>query len=322
MPDPGMMLKNLDEFREPSRRPWIAVIVIVVLATIAAILLLLQVERVRKTGAKPSEAAPPAPAATAEVSRAVSPPPEAASPEVARALATAQADERSDNLLAARTNYLALLARQDAATVRAFVEERLGTVNLQLLTTPHAMPEKVDYAIHAGDNLKTLARRFGTTAALIEKSNRIHDPNRIQIGDRIRILNKPAFAIAVSKSANDLVLTMNGQFLKRYSVGTGQYGRTPVGTFVIQDKIENPPWYHPDGKVIPFGDPANILGTRWMTLAATGDTPPAKGYGIHGTWDDGSLGKQSSAGCVRMRNADVEELYMLAPEGTPVRIAE
>ena len=74
--------------------------------------------------------------------------------------------------------------------------------------------------------------------------------------------------------------------------------------------------------MIPYGDPANILGTHWLALEPTGDTPRVSGYGIHGTWDDTSIGKQSSAGCVRMRNSDVEELYVLLPRGTPVLIVE
>ena len=116
-------------------------------------------------------------------------------------------------------------------------------------------------------------------------------------------------------------MTLNGLFFKRYLVGTGVYGKTPVGTFVIDDKIENPPWWK-DGKAIPFGDDENILGTRWMRITATNNTPSVTGYGIHGTWDNDSLGKQSSAGCIRMRNEDVEEVFMLVPRGTIVTIVE
>ena len=184
------------------------------------------------------------------------------------------------------------------------------------------MPGKIEYAIRAGDSLKVIARRHGITIALLQRANLIGNPDRIQVGDRLRILDNPRFAVRVSKTANDLLLTLDGAFFKRYRVGTGLYGRTPVGTFRVRDRIENPPWWRPDGREVPFGDPENILGTRWMSIEATGTTPPARGYGIHGTWDDSSLGKQSSAGCIRMRNADVEELYQLVIEGTPVTIVE
>jgi lipoprotein-anchoring transpeptidase ErfK/SrfK len=147
------------------------------------------------------------------------------------------------------------------------------------------------------------------------------NPDLIRAGDLLKIFTGK-FAVAVSKSRNDLVLYMNGQFFKRYPVGTGQYGKTPTGTFKITERIKEPVWWRPDGKEIPYGDPQNILGTRWMTLRATGETPDVKGYGIHGTWDESSIGKAESAGCVRMKNGDVEELFALVPVGTTVTITD
>jgi lipoprotein-anchoring transpeptidase ErfK/SrfK len=41
---------------------------------------------------------------------------------------------------------------------------------------------------------------------------------------------------------------------------------------------------------------------------------------IHGTPDSTPLGKPGSHGCVRMRNADLLELFELVPAGTAVDI--
>ena len=86
-----------------------------------------------------------------------------------------------------------------------------------------------------------------------------------------------------------------------------------MGEFKITSRIENPPWYRPDGKTIPYGDPENILGTHWLGLNVPG-------YGIHGTWEPDSIGRQSSAGCIRLLNDDVAELYVMLPVDTPVTI--
>ena len=66
----------------------------------------------------------------------------------------------------------------------------------------------------------------------------------------------------------------------------------------------------PDGRIYRYGDPENQLGDYFLKLAASG-TPdkPLLGYGIHGTPDENSVGKNWSSGCVRMRNRDVEMLY-------------
>ena len=43
---------------------------------------------------------------------------------------------------------------------------------------------------------------------------------------------------------------------------------------------------------------------------------------IHGTPDSTGMGEVGSHGCVRMRNADVIELFDLVEAGTPVLVLE
>ena len=43
---------------------------------------------------------------------------------------------------------------------------------------------------------------------------------------------------------------------------------------------------------------------------------------IHGTKHEDKIGTPDSHGCIRMRNADVIELFDLVDEGTPVRISK
>jgi len=47
-----------------------------------------------------------------------------------------------------------------------------------------------------------------------------------------------------------------------------------------------------------------------------------RGYGIHGTWEPETIGKAASAGCIRLLNSEIEELFNLVPLGTEVTIAE
>ena len=66
---------------------------------------------------------------------------------------------------------------------------------------------------------------------------------------------------------------------------------------------------------MPPESPENVLGTRWMGF----DIP---GYGIHGTVEPKAIGQQVTAGCVRMLNEQVEELYSILPVGTEVVIVD
>jgi len=191
------------------------------------------------------------------------------------------------------------------------VLDLLGELDTKIVFTASPAPEKVDYTITAGDSLGKLAQKFGTTVELIKKSNNL-TRDLIRVGDRLRIYHGH-FAVNVSKATNELRLTDDGKFFKRYRVGTGEYSKTPVGEFKITTRIADPPWWRSDGKTIPFGDPENILGTHWLGINVAG-------YGIHGTWDTNSIGKQATAGCIRLRNDDVAELYAILPVGTVVVI--
>jgi hypothetical protein len=62
-----------------------------------------------------------------------------------------------------------------------------------------------------------------------------------------------------------------------------------------------------DDPEYPLGKPG-----RWIGLEGVfGNALGTHGYGIHGTNEPDSIGKQESLGCVRMLNKDVEELWYL-----------
>ncbi len=127
--------------------------------------------------------------------------------------------------------------------------------------------------------------------------------------------------IVVDLSENMLYLYDGLKVIKRYPVATAAPGYvTPVGTWSVVNKVENPTWYNPapDGwgagepLVIPPG-PGNPLGTRALYLNAPG-------IRIHGTYASSSIGTHASHGCIRMYISDSEELYPLVPIGTTVII--
>jgi lipoprotein-anchoring transpeptidase ErfK/SrfK len=118
--------------------------------------------------------------------------------------------------------------------------------------------------------------------------------------------------IVVSIPDRKLVLMDGDRALRIYDVAVGKASTpSPEGEFRIINRIPNPAWYQP-GKVVAPGK-GNPLGSRWMGLSA-------KGYGIHGTNAPKSIGKAASHGCIRMRAADLEELFDLVSVGVVVEI--
>lgn len=192
-------------------------------------------------------------------------------------------------------------------------EKELGNVNINLLFSANITSGTTEYIVKEGDALFTIAQHFGTTVELIKKCNNLKS-DFIKPGDKLKIITEK-FSIIVDKSKNILTLKIGERALKVYRVGTGVSGSTPAGIYTITNKLINPPWHKPGSGVVPYGDPRNVLGTRWMGFDAAG-------YGIHGTWEPETIGKQSSAGCVRLLNEDVEELFQIVPVGTEVTVVE
>lgn len=118
--------------------------------------------------------------------------------------------------------------------------------------------------------------------------------------------------IVVSIPDRKLAVIENGRVVKVFPVAVGTPGTpSPTGEFRVANRIVRPTYYAP-GKVIAPG-PANPLGTRWIGLSLPG-------FGIHGTNEPRSIGRRASHGCIRMRKADVEELFELVRAGDVVEL--
>ncbi len=261
----------------------------------------------------PVPAPPPVPTPAPDAAAPAPAPAPIAAGDAAAGFAQARERLQGGDYQGAREAALAALAAKPGDPE---IEGFLNELAMPLLASQRPMPEKVEHVVQSGDYLGKLAATYNTPVALIAKANNVQGAN-IRVGETLRLLdgNAHVFALTVSKTRNDLVATLDGQFFKRYRVSTGENAKTPVGTYKIVDKIAQPAWHKPGGKAIPYGDPENLLGTHWLAL----DLP---GYGLHGTWEPDSIGKQSSAGCVRLLNSDIEELYTILPKGTLVTITE
>lgn len=220
--------------------------------------------------------------------------------------------EAQQQLVEARSMYRMLLEQFPDSPLIAQTHERLGRVNIALLFSPVITDLDVVHEVQPGDTLGRIAAKYGTTIGFIRRANSIKG-DIIRPKQKLKI-PKGTFSIVVDKSQNQLLLTENDQFIKSYRVATGKDNSTPTGTFKITTKITNPAWYKL-GAVVPPDSPENILGTRWMGI----DKPS---YGIHGTTEPDAVGQQVTAGCVRMINTDVEELFDIVPEGTEVTIVD
>jgi lipoprotein-anchoring transpeptidase ErfK/SrfK len=131
--------------------------------------------------------------------------------------------------------------------------------------------------------------------------------------------NEPAGTIIIDTAHTFLYLTLGGGEALRYGIGVGREGFTWSGVEKISRKTEWPDWIPPAEMIArqPYlprwvgGGPGNPLGARALYLGNTA-------YRIHGTNNPGSIGKHVSSGCIRLRDADVIDLYGRVGIGTKV----
>ena len=146
--------------------------------------------------------------------------------------------------------------------------------------------------------------------------------------------------IHISIRDQRLTLTEGETLVRTYPVSTSRFGigteedsmKTPIGRFRVAEKIGD-------------GLPSDTVFQSRVPLKADDPLPPTEDLVmsrilwlggldehntntrdrfiyIHGTKHEDKIGNPASHGCVRMRNADVIELFGLIDEGVPVVIEE
>jgi len=159
----------------------------------------------------------------------------------------------------------------------------------------------------------------------------------------------PRISVKISTQEIDLIGD-NGKLIKRYAVSTSKRGPgelngsycTPRGKHIIRAKIGagqplNAVFVErrPTGEVYNPKLAQRFPGRDWILtriLWLSGCEPGFNRLGkvdtmrrciyIHGSPDSAEMGKPGSIGCIRMRNADIVELFDAVPLLTPVEIFE
>ena len=154
--------------------------------------------------------------------------------------------------------------------------------------------------------------------------------------------------VFVSIKKQKLFYLKNGKVVKSFSISTSKYGiggamyskKTPIGLHKIQNKLGNGTPVNGiiksgmfSGKIAqivtePKALTEDFLTTRILKLMGqelgVNKGPKVDSFKraiyIHGTPEEGLIGKPASHGCVRMKNSDVLDLYNRVSFGAQVLI--
>jgi L,D-transpeptidase YbiS len=153
-------------------------------------------------------------------------------------------------------------------------------------------------------------------------------------------MQSPRAKIDISIRDQTLTLKHGDETVKKYPISSSRFGlgveegsnKTPTGNFRVASKIG---YGLPAGTIFqsrvplkpddPLPATEDLITSRILWLDGldehNANTRDRFIY-IHGTKHEDKIGRPDSHGCIRMRNADVIELFDLVDEETPVVIEE
>lgn len=178
----------------------------------------------------------------------------------------------------------------------------------------------LEYEVQPGDSLVAIRKRLvkerpglNICTGLIARANQLRDENSIQPKEKLRIPLDPVHVL-VDLSARFLLYYHGDEVVCAWPVTIGREGKTIPGHYKVGQKKAEPMWFPQGQRPVPFGEPENPLGTRWIAWEGS------NGLGFHGTSEDDQIGEEASDGCIRLWNWAVEELFEILPMGSDIRV--
>lgn len=180
------------------------------------------------------------------------------------------------------------------------------------------------HTVVAGDSLERIARRNNTTLQFLKRANGITNADTIRIGQKIHFLKAEKWQITVSRKKAELLLerVLNGQAIPFALFPCRMKAGVPDDNLMILRRYSEPVYIDDLGRKFPAGTEGNPYGEGLLTLARPASPNARLRICIHGQGDAPAVEKSVNSGGIVLHNQDMELLYLLVPEKTPVKIVE
>lgn len=143
--------------------------------------------------------------------------------------------ERQGNLQGAREAIERLLYRPAAEDLKDTLMRHFGDLNTQLLFSGTNTPWTATVSVKSGDTLQRIAANHRTTLEALLRLNRLKDPNRLALGQKLRVLNFPDADLVIHKQLQFAELLLKKRVFKRYYVTVRKDAAT--GAYPVANEV-------------------------------------------------------------------------------------
>lgn len=130
-----------------------------------------------------------------------------------------KAESAQDVELAVATiEQLRALPGEAVADLDNSLARRLGELNIRRLFVGKNRQWVKEVVVRRGDSATRIASENGSTLASLLKLNELPSADRLNVGQKLDVMDHPRFTIVVHRAAKYADLTLKGKFFKRYDI--------------------------------------------------------------------------------------------------------
>lgn len=130
-----------------------------------------------------------------------------------------EAERKRDLVMAVNSiEQLRAMPGAPAADLDDALVRRLGVLNARWLFELRNAQWVSEVTVKGGDSLARIAREHGSTVASAVRLNPGVDPDRITVGQKLKVMNHPRFNLVVHRRSQTADLQLNGKLFRRYDL--------------------------------------------------------------------------------------------------------
>ena len=172
------------------------------------------------------------------------------------------------------------------------------------------------HVVQRGQNLTSIARRYGTTVSAIMRANGLRNRNFIWVGQRLSIPTGSGGSSGSTGSTSGrwIEIILSSQRTIAWQ------GNRRVRTMVVSTGISRYPTPRGRFRIYAKYPSVTMSGPGYYLRGVPHTMFFYRGYALHGTYWHSNFGRPMSHGCVNLTRADAAWLYFWAPVRTLVVI--